>query len=170
MQISLSDIHKYTHTKGVVTEIGGYFEQASPNGPIRFYKTTESVIKNGNSRHSLMLPNGGMVWHAHPYHAGWWPSYEDLTRRHDNVHVLFGFNGVWIYKPARSRQTLPRHEWVRFHKYMMSLGTHWDGNEFLQRIDQITSDFRTNYGLEIKFLPYFVHGLFTNNLLIRKYV
>lgn len=169
MQVSLSTIHAFTHTPGTEIEIGGYFEQSHSNGPITFYKTAESAIRHGNTRHSIDLPNGGLVWHAHPYHSGWWPSYEDLVRRHDNVHILFGFNGVWIYKPARSRKTLPRPDWLRMHKYLSSLGDQWDVNVVIERINRFSSDFKTDYGLELVFVPYFVHGILTNNQLLRKY-
>lgn len=171
MRISLSEIQKVSHTPGSVTEIGGYFEQDTPNGPIVFYKTVESSIAPGNTRPSLALPNGGLVWHAHPYHAGWWPSYEDLTRRLDNVHILFGFHGVWVYKMSRGNHTpLPKSDYLRFHKFLLALGESWDGNHVLETIQRFGSDFKTNYGLDISFIPYFVHGLLTDNRMFRSLV
>jgi hypothetical protein len=158
MRVRLNDIHSITQTPGMVHEIGGYFTM--DNNRLSFHKTAESTLTKG--RHSIQLPNGGLVWHAHPFHAGWWPSYEDITRMRDNIHILFTFHGAWIYKPARSRQQVPKPAWKRLHDYLISLPSGWNANEVLHTIQTITSDMKTDYGLDIVFVPYFTKGFPSN--------
>jgi len=156
------DIHAFTQDPQQTAEIGGYFEQKD-NMSISFFRTTDSRIVPGNTRHSIALPNGGLVWHTHAFHMGWWPSYEDLTRMKDNVHILFTRFGAWIYKPSRSKQRVDKRSWKRMHDYLLNLPEGWNPTEVVKRIQGFASDFKTDYGLELVFVPYFFPHEFPNN-------
>lgn len=157
------DIHSYTQDPRMNLEIGGYFEQNDKSKALSFFPTAKSEIVPGNTRHSILLPDGGLVWHTHAFHMGWWPSYEDLTRMKDNVHILFTRFGAWIYKPARSKQRVDKRAYKRFHEYMFTLPQGWNPTEVVQRIQEFASDLKTDYGLELVFIPYFFPHEFPNN-------
>lgn len=160
--MNVQKIHSYTQDPHVNTEIGGFFEQNENNKTISFFPTAESQIVPGNTRHSVLLPDGGLVWHTHAFHMGWWPSYEDLTRMKDNVHILFTRFGAWVYKPARSRRRLDKRVYKKFHQYLLTLPEGWNPVDVVQKIQEFASDFRTEYGLELVFIPYFFPHEFNN--------
>ena len=161
--MKVKDIHLYTQDPNMNMEIGGYFEQNDKNMSIAFFPTSESRIVPGNTRHSIQLPNGGLVWHTHAFHMGWWPSYEDLTRMKDNVHILFTRFGAWIYKPARSKLRLDKRAYKKFHDYLFTLSEGWNPTDVVQHIQGFASDFKTDFGLELYFIPYFFPNEFPNN-------
>lgn len=168
--MNIQDIHLYTQDPHVNVEIGGYFEQKDESKALSFFPTSESQIVPGNTRHSIQLPNGGLVWHTHAFHMGWWPSYEDLTRMKDNVHILFTRFGAWIYKPARSKQRLDKRVYKKFHNYLFTLPEGWNPVDVVKRIQGFASDFKTDYGLELVFVPYFFPHESPNNKRISLFV
>lgn len=150
--MSVARIHQHTQNPDIDYEIGGTFRVLS-NGALLFnYKVRSGSAPNpGNDRISIPLTaeKNQMVWHTHPFHAGWWPSYEDITRD-DRIHVLFTRYGAWVFKNGHG--TIVRYEdYKAFHDYMSSLGPGFDAHVVYAEIQRFTA----HVPLNITFVPYF---------------
>jgi hypothetical protein len=150
--ISVSHIHAHTQTPTIDYEIGGTFRVLS-NGALIFNHKVRSmgVPLPGDDRISIPLTGekNQMVWHTHPYHAGWWPSYEDITRD-DKIHILFTRYGAWVFKNGKGI-VVRFDDWNAFHHYMLRLGNSFDVHAVYAEIQR----FSAHVPLDITFVPYF---------------
>lgn len=152
--ISVSKIHEHTQKDSITYEIGGTFRILS-NGSLLFNKTAYSEMRPGNDRISIQLTGekNQMVWHTHPHDAGWWPSYEDITRN-DKIHMLFTKNGAWLFKNGKGI-VVGYSEWHKFHKYMLRLRSDFDVFDVYEKIKQFSAYVKHAYQFDISFVPYF---------------
>ena len=152
--ISVSKIHEHTQTPNINYEIGGTFRMLS-DGALLFNKKTYSTMRPGNDRMSIQLTGekNQMVWHTHPHNAGWWPSYEDITRD-DKIHMLFTKYGTWVFKNGKGI-VVGYSSWHMFHEYMLRVGSDFSVHEVYAEIQRFSAFVKQSYNLDITFVPYF---------------
>ena len=152
--VSVSNIHEHTQDPHIDYEIGGTFRTLS-NGSLLFNKTVYSEMRPGNDRISIKLTTeeNKMVWHTHPQNAGWWPSYEDITRN-DKIHMLFTKYGAWVFKNGKGI-VVGYSEWHQFHTYMLRTRSNFNSNRIYEDIKQFSAYMKRAYQFDITFIPYF---------------
>jgi hypothetical protein len=152
--VSVSNIHEHTQDPHIDYEIGGTFRTLS-NGSLLFNKTVYSEMRPGNDRISIKLTRetNTTVWHTHPHNAGWWPSYEDITRN-DKIHMLFTKYGAWVFRNGKGI-IVGYSEWHQFHKYMLRVESDFSADAVYANIQQFSASLKQAFQFDITFIPYF---------------
>lgn len=178
ISVSLTNINRKTRNKDIDYETVGYFGKN-----MKFVQTGVSQMNKTVDRMYVTFPTKdgksyGMLWHTHPYNAGWWPSYEDLKhggyKIERPVNVLFTRFGTWIYKGFRSKPAIKQQRymhthWKDFHTFMMKVTTEkeFNGDRIKHGIKQFIHTLKQE-GYHIEFEEHFNSSESNNDEYTRK--